>query len=98
MEAADEQTIGDALCERAFKAQNYDNSSPDSSRHEPVPWRAALVGIGAHVSFCGRPWQPVQTKGEALTIEQKLCCIKLPKSGKIKYRPCNGKKKFNKSC
>merc|ERR1712098_1007542 len=86
----DEGTVGDTICERAYKlAKDHEDTNKF--------WFKALVEIGAYVSYCGSTWQEVATGGKHLTLKKKLCCIKKP-GEPLKYRPCNGSKKFNQEC
>merc|ERR1712227_1011508 len=89
-EKIDEGTVGDTICERAYKlAKDHEDTNKF--------WFKALVEIGAYVSYCGSTWQEVATGGKHLTLKKKLCCIKKP-GEPVKYRPCNGSKKFNQEC
>ena len=104
-EESDAETVGDHLCQRAFDLYRFGEANT------PKFWYVALVEIGAYVSYCGSKWQEVETGGNQLVIQQKLCCVRrcrnTEEGGKcsegkgvtrVKYQPCNGSREFNKNC
>jgi len=75
------QTFGDSLCQNL-----YDNKfiTPDMGSIKDIE-------VGMHYSYCGEPWQKVESEGVQLTLKEPLCCQQdASDSSKYKFYRCDG--------